>query len=190
MSKLYLKGINNPLTIKVSQAVNIGKMMDDETIPGSKKLEINGTRFTKDDVRYVVENDTDDLKAENSETKKQENDSYYTDVFSEYNKHIKSLCDRSVSEKINDIKVYEIVWYGFTLKPITVDFIEGVKKRQAIFYENNPNHPYASINILDLLPKETSLEYSVHEEMPRFISSKVNRIIGEAYTTARFMHKI
>lgn len=190
MSKLYLKGIKNPITITTSQAINIGKAYDDDKISDKFKMNVDGTRFLKEDIKNIIENDIDDSKSEISDSRKIENDSYYTEENKKYNHHILSLCKKSPELKSQDTKLYELAWKGFTSKPITQEFLDEVKKRQATFYDKYPHHPYASINIKDLLPNEKNVEDSLSEVMPHFISRKINGIVSEAFNSARYLKQI
>lgn len=190
MAKLYLKGVQKPFTIETQTAIVLNKILEDKSIPTDKQFNKNGLRFSKSDIRYVIENDPEDNQAESSEKKKVENDTYYSDIMKDYNRHIVSLCDKPVEQKAKDTRLYELVWSSFTKLPLTDGFLDEVIKRQTIFYETHPTYPYASINILDLLPREKSQEYSVSEMIPSHISSKVSQIINEAYQTARFLHKV
>lgn len=187
MSKLYLKGIKNPITITTSQAKNLSKWYESDSVADNTKSEIAGVRFIKEDIKYIIENDIDDAKAEVSDSRKIENDNFYSEANKEYNNNIKNLCKRSPQEKAQDTKLYELAWAGFTLKPVTQEFLEEVKKRQTEFFVKYPHFPYASINILDLIPQEKNIEDSVSEVMPQFISRKLNGIISEAFNSARFM---
>lgn len=190
MSKLFLRGVSKPITISTAQAVNLGAWYDDPNVNAKAKSSIGGVRFLKEDIKYIIENDSEDNAAEVSDSRKSENDSYYTEVTRNYSAEISRLCERPLEDKINDIRVYELVWTGFTLEPMTREFVVEVQNRQRKFYEQNPKHPYASINIQDLLPKDKTLENHVREVMPSYISNKVMRIIGEAYSTARLLRKI
>jgi hypothetical protein len=190
MAKLYLKGINKPITISLFQAKNIGKVYDDESVNGKLKMNVDGVRFSKEDIRNIIENDFEDNSAERSDTAKNENDSYYSEEFNKYNNKISTLCDRNIEDKIKDIKLYSLAWSCFTLKPMTEDFINEVIKRQRDFFSKYPKHPYASINILDLLPTEKSREDSIEEIAPKFITTKLAQIISESFNTAKFLRKI
>lgn len=190
MAKLYLKGIRTPITITTSQAINIGKAYDDDSVSDKFKMNVNGTRFLKEDIKNIIENDIEDNQAENQDAKRLENDNYYADVAKKYTKMISNLCEEAVEVKTNDTRLYELAWNGFTLSPITQEFLDEVKLRQRKFYEQYPNHPYASINIADLLPRKRHEEDSIQELSPNFISKKIMRIVDEAYKTAKYIGKI
>ena len=190
MSKLYIRGINKPIIITLSQAKNIGKVYDDESVSPKTKLNIEGTRFLKEDIKNIIENDVEDTRAELSDNKRTENDKYYEDVSKEYTRMIIELCNKSVESKANDTRLYELAWSGFTLSPVTQEFLQEVKKRQRAFYEKHPKYPYASINVVDLLPKEKAPKDSIREIMPSYISKKILAMIDEAYRTARYSRMI
>ena len=190
MAKLYLKGIRTPITVTTSQAINIGKAYEDDSVSDKLKMNVNGTRFLKEDIKNIIENDIDDTRAEVSDNKRTENDSYYADVSKDYNKYILRLCDKPIEEKANDTKLYQLAWSGFTLSPITQEFLDEVKLRQKAFYEVNPKYPYASINISDLLPRKREEEDSINELMPSYISKRILLIVDEAFRTAKALHKI
>lgn len=190
MAKLYLKGINKPITISLSQAINIGKVYDDDSTSGKLKMNIGGTRFLKEDIRNIIENDFEDNAAEKSDNTKNENEKYYSDEFAKYNNKISALCDKDVEEKSKDIKLYSLAWSCFTLEPMTNEFVNEVVKRQRDFFLKYPKYPYASINILDILPIEKNKEDSIREVAPKFITTKLGQIISEAFNTAKYLKKI
>lgn len=190
MAKLYLRGVSKPLTIKKSTAESIGIIYDDATVSGKDSFTFEGIRFRKEDIKHIIENDPEDNQAESSDSKKIANEAYYEEENAKYNKHIASLCDKPVAIKSNDTRLYELVWGAFTSSPVTPFFLDEVKKRQEEFFSTQPKHPYASINILDLLPREKHPEYSIKDLLPSYMSKKVQNIINESFRTAKYLGKI
>jgi hypothetical protein len=190
MSKLYLKGVQKPITITTSQARNLNLLYENSLISPKKSINLDGLRFNKEDIKYIIENDVEDNMSERSDAKKVENDGYYNDVNTAFTKEVARLCDLSVEEKSNDTRLYQLAWAGFSMSPVAPEFLEEVKTRQRTFFEAHPTYPYASISVVDLLPKEKSEQDSVREFSPAFVSSKINSIVAEAYRTAKFIGKI
>lgn len=190
MAKLYLRGILKPVTISKQQAQNLVIIDDDSKISGETKYTLNGTRFAKKDIKNIIEDDVEDNNEESAAKRKEENAKHYEQMNSEYVRQIAILCDKSADVKAKDTRVYELVWGCFTSKPVTQDFLAEVVKRQEVFYSTHPKHPYASINVYDLIPRDKFPEYSLNEVMPNFISTKVLHIISEAFNTAKAIHKI
>ena len=190
MSKLYLRGVNKPLTISTSQARTLTRWNDDETVGLKTKSKIDGSSFAKEDIKYIIENDVEDIHEEVLDSKRNENQEYYEEENRKYNQCISRLCDRKLEDKINDTKIYELAWSSSTTNPITEEFKNEIKKRQQTYFELYPKHPYAALNIFDLLPQEKKDEDSVREIIFGLAVRKINAIISESFTTARFMHKM
>lgn len=190
MSKLYLRGVNKPITISTSQARILTKWNDDETVGQKTKSKIGGVSFVKEDIKYIIENDAEDSHEEVLDTKRNENQEFYEEENRKYNQHISNLCDRKLEDKINDTKIYELAWASSTTNPTTEEFRNEIKKRQRAYFELHPKHPYAALNIFDLLPQEKKDEDSVREIIFSLAVRKINAIISESFRTAKFMHKM
>ncbi len=190
MAKLYIRGILKPVTITKEQAVNLAIIDDDDKISPTDKFTLNGTRFSKKDIKNIIEDDAEDNSQESANKRKEENSKYYEDVSKEYNMHIVMLCNRSPDSKAEDTRLYELAWSAYTKKPITQEFLQEVRKRQHAFFVAHPHHPYASVNISDLLPREKFGQDSLTEVMPSYITTKIQNIISEAFNTAKHLHKI
>lgn len=195
MAKLFLKGISKPFTIEKGTAININRMIEDSNIHTTQSFNKNGIRFTKADIRYIVEDDYEDDSQARSDTRKNENDNYYSNVITEFNAHVRILCNRRIEEKVNDTKLYELVYLAFTGNmEAPEEFINQVKERQRIYFAEHPNYPYAMINLKDLLPRQKASHkdgvVSIAEIMPSFWLRKTEGIIGEAMSAARYMKLI
>ncbi len=190
MAKLYLRGILKPVTLSKQQAQNLAIIDDDDKYRPDYKMTLNGTRFAKKDIKNIIEDDAEDNNQENKDKQKEENAKYYAQVNDVYNTHIVMLCNKSPDNKAEDTRLYELAWSTYTTKPITQEFLQEVKRRQMAFFLAHPRHPYAAINIGDLLPREKSQKDSLAEVMPSYVTTKIQNIISEAFNTAKQLHKI
>jgi len=113
MAKLYLKGINQPFTIEKETAVNINKILDNDSILNTQVFNKNGIRFSKSDIRYVIENDLDDDKSASTVSRQRENDDKINQYLRDFNNEITSYVKGSKELKISfNFKVAEMYCFA------------------------------------------------------------------------------
>lgn len=101
MAKLYLKGINQPFTIEKETAVNINKILDNDSISNTQVFNKNGIRFSKSDIRYVIEHDLDDDKSASTESRQRENDDKINQYLRDFNNEITAYVKGSQELKMS-----------------------------------------------------------------------------------------
>lgn len=193
MAKLYLKGIPKPLIIEKSTAVNLNRILDDSMVPADRQFDKDGIRFSKRDIRYVIENDQEDDSQTNNDTRKQENEEYYNKQNADFKNNVVHLCKRSVEEKANDVKLFITMYFGVTGKQPSQEALDQVIAMQKAYFDVNPKHPYAKVNYFKLVndfPVANREFMDMKYGVASFSLRIVDRIIGETFNEAYFMKLI
>ena len=188
MAKLFLKGVQKAIYIEKDTAKNLNRIIDNEAIPDDRPFNMEGVRFSKRDIRYVIENDYDDDRQVEADTRKNENDKYYQDASREHEQYIIQKCKRSTLEKINDTIIFETVYFGMTGQKPTEDEIKIVVLMQEEYFTLYPTHPFARVNFFKLIPQKSynqndwdQMKYNVANASIRLYE----RVMSESFSTAK-----
>lgn len=190
MATIILKGSDRKLECTLSQCEKINKLKEsgaDRKLP----LNISGVVVELGDIKYAIPDGEKD-KEKISEDRKEENEQYYNDASEEYKKYIEKRCRMSVTEKANDVRLFETLFFGTTGKKLTDVQIEYIKKTQLEYFTKNKNHPYANFDFSKLLkdiPDSRggfNMRYHVGSSALRIVT----RLLEESFTTAKQLHLI
>lgn len=190
MAKIYLRGHAKPITIARATAIKISKQMEDDNILPQEYIAHPDFYTEKGNIKAVVINDEEDNVQEQAESRKNDNSEYYDRIDREHRECVLYLCDRSLSAKINDTRVYDLIWRACTGVEPTQEFREKIIERQREFFTKHPTYPYAPVNISDLIPNKSVDGWTVRGIMPNAMSKIAYNIMREALNTARFLKKI
>lgn len=187
MSKIYLKGVNKPVTVKRETAETLNRITNDESVKGDKYFTLEGVRFCKNDIRYIIEKDYEDDSAESSDKRSEENESYYKELNLGYIKSIEKRCFMPVEEKSKNIKLFETLFFGVTGKTLNEAQKNYVIATQKDYFTKNPRHPFAKVNYFKLLKELpegkddwNDIKYHVGSSSLRMITG----VLEEAFRTA------
>lgn len=190
MAKIYLKGHGKPITVSRMTAVRINeKWLDDNILPQEYIIHPDFST-EKGNIKAIIIADEDDDKSDKGLAVAKDNDEYYEKLNREYNDYIRRRCDMPIEEKINDVRLYSMIYRATTNQAPTSEFLQEVRDRQRTFFMKYPRHPYASINVSDILPKTLCDTETIQGMIPSMTIRRVYHIIREANNTARFMNKL
>jgi hypothetical protein len=188
MAKLYLKGVNKPITISKTTAMTINLIIDNENIPRDRQFNHDGVRFMKADIRYVIENDFEDDKVVVDDSRKQENDAYYTKLSQEHSDYICKRCFMTVEEKAKDTTFFETIYFGVAGKKPDEYVKSLIIEKQRAYFTGNPRHPFAKINffkLIDNLPSSKKenfdFRYNIASGAIRIAEKVIQTAFGEAH---------
>lgn len=193
MAKLYLKRIMKPFTIQKQTAVTINRMLDDDSIDKFLQFNFQGIRFCKDDVKHVIEDDTEDDGQTIADERKQENEEYYNKANVEFKQNIQRLCKRSVEEKSADLKLFTLVYFSITGKNPDQEIASSMVEMQRDYFSKNPSHPYAKINMFSIIKSfpKTNEEYTdMKVGVATFGIRFFDRVVSEAFREAHYQKLI
>lgn len=190
MAKIYLTGQQKPITVSRAIGEQVAEFKADPTVLNNEVFRSKDFIAEKREIKSVVINDVDDNYSEIKDARKQENDEYYALISKEYDDMIRVRCNLPVSVKSQDTRIMELVYQSFTGKHMDQSFKDEVIKRQLAYFQKNPRHPYASINVGDIILVEKREEDSIAEIMPKVMLKKAMDIMSEALQTAKRIHAI
>lgn len=185
MATIVLKGTQKTIECTLSQCDQVNKMKESGVDPKTP-LNIAGTVIELGEIRYALK-DSEFDKQMKSDDRKTENDNYYAEAVSDYNKYIEKRCRMSPQEKAKDVRMFDTLFFGVTEKKLNEKQVAYVQKEQLAYFEQNKNHPYANINFYKLLKDlpenkdDFNMKYHVASATLRIVS----RLIEESFMTAK-----
>lgn len=185
MATIILKGTQKTIECSIPQCDSINKMKESGSDPRIP-LNINGVQIELGDVRYAIKDGEYDKQMQ-SDDRKTENDSYYSETQNKYNEYIVKRCGMSPDEKSKDIRMFDTLFFGVTGKKLNEDQIKYIQKMQLDYFKENKNHPYANINVYKFIKElpgnkdDFNMKYHVASSSIRIIT----KLIEESFLTAK-----
>jgi len=185
MAKIYLKGIQKPITVPRSLAKQVDDFWSDSSILPNERFKHHSFNIEKREIKSIIHEDFEDNTSESNDVKKEENEKFYREENEKYEKNIEILCNKSVTEKANNTKIASLLYETFTGNKPTAEFIQSVIKHQTEYFQKNPRHPYAKINYGKLLSEPQLCDsLTLKSSGPKVILSKMYEVIITGIQTA------
>jgi len=185
MAKIYIVGHKNPVTVSKSVAKKVAEIKANPEIMPGHVIDLPEMVIEKREIKSVIIEDSDDNATDSLGERMKENDTYYAMVRIEYEGSIKQRCLAQWNDKAKSTSLWEMVYTGCTGEFPPEQFVIEVMRRQAEYFKVYPRHPYAAINVSDLIPKHSFGEDSIARVMPGASVRKAYAIISEALETAK-----